>query len=148
MITQELVKEYLTYKNGELHWIKPKARAKGRFGTFDGRYRVGSFFGKRLKEHQLIWFYHYGTWPKMIDHKDRNKSNNKIDNLIETDTFKNSQNTDRTSFSSKQVGVSFYKRTGKWRARTWYDGKRIELGMFETEQLAIESYLSFNKSRL
>lgn len=37
--------------------------------------------------HRLAWAIHYGEWPKMLDHVDRDRANNRIDNLrIATDS--------------------------------------------------------------
>ena len=148
-ITQDLVKDYFEYKDGGLYWKKyrPGSQLGKRFGAKD-RYRVGAFFGKRCKEHQLIWFYHYGKWSEQLDHRDQCKTNNEIDNLRETTTYLNGQNVTYPNQTSKQVGVGYHKRSGKWRARSWKNGKRYEIGSFKTEQEAIGAYKNFNDCRL
>ena len=148
---QELAQEWFNYSDGKLFWSKSRAgraRKGKRFGTFDGRYRVGQFFGKRTSEHRLIHFYHYGKWPSLLDHVDRNTDNNLVKNLRESNTFLNAQNVDTTNHSSKQVGVGFHKASGRWRARSVINGKRVEIGRFKSEQEAINAYKNFNSHRM
>lgn len=149
-ITQDLVKDYFEYKDGGLYWKINRGRARkgSRFGSCDGRYRVSSFFGKRCYEHSLIYLYHYGVWPEQLDHKDRCKHNNEIKNLRETTTFLNAQNVEYPQQTSNHTGVGYHKRSGKWRARSWKNGKRYEIGSFKTEQEAIGAYKNFNDYRL
>lgn len=50
-------------------------------------------------EHRLAWFYCFEEWPSnQIDHIDRNRSNNSLDNLREVSSRENARN---TSVSSK-----------------------------------------------
>ena len=148
-ITQDLVKDYFEYRDGGLYWKRYKRGSQlgKRFGAKD-RYRVGSFFGKRCKEHQLMWLYHCGNWPEQLDHRDRCKHNNEIENLRETTTFLNAQNVEYSQQTSNHIGVGYHKRSGKWRARSWKNGKRFEIGRFETERQAIEAYRKFNSDRM
>ena len=95
-----------------------------------------------------MWFYHYGKWPEQLDHRDQCKTNNEIDNLRETTTYLNGQNVAYPNQTSKQVGVGYHKRSGKWRARSCKNGKRYEIGRFKTEQEAIDAYKNFNDYRL
>ena len=150
MITQDLLTDYLEYKNGGLHWKinTDYARKGSRFGSYDGRYRVGSFFGKRCYEHSLIYLYHYGVWPEQLDHKYCHEYNNGKENLRETTTFLNAQNVEYSQQASNHTGVGYHKRSGKWRARSWKNGKRIEIGRFKTKRQAIEAYRKFNSDRM
>ena len=66
-----------------------------------------------------------------IDHKDRNKGNNKIDNLRLVTTSENLRNVGKLSNNTSGVkGVSFYKSLGKYRAQIFVNGKRFHLGYF------------------
>lgn len=47
---------------------------------------------------------------------------------------------DKKNYTSKYVGVSFYKNTGKWVAKIIFKGKTIFLGTFENELQASKCY--------
>lgn len=95
---------------------------------------------KKYKAHRLAWFYMTGEWPKhYIDHKDRNKVNNKWENLREATKFQNQWNTklsknNRTGFK----GVKFSQ--GKYAAGITVAGKGIYLGSRATPEEAHELY--------
>jgi hypothetical protein len=42
--------------------------------------------------HRLIWAHQYGCWPKEIDHIDRDKTNNRLENLRECTHSENLSN--------------------------------------------------------
>lgn len=75
----------------------------------------------------------------VVDHKDNNKLNNHIDNL---QIISNRENTskDKKGCSSKYTGVYLHKRTKKWRAAIYVNGKSKHLGLFNCELEASESY--------
>lgn len=95
-ITQSLVKETFLYKDGFLYWKRPKARwvkVGDKVGhTRKDNYVVTRVFGRTYLIHRLVWFYHYGVWPELIDHIDRNPQNNKIENLRVSNKIYNSYN--------------------------------------------------------
>jgi hypothetical protein len=93
---------------------------------------------QRYREHLLIWFLHHETWPTgQIDHRDRNKKNNRIENLRLATNSQNAQNQKCRSDSS--TGVKGVSATGKtFAARVAAGGKRIQVYGFETIALAKE----------
>lgn len=66
----------------------------------------------------------------VIDHKDRDKLNNRKSNLR---IITKSQN----SFNKQSKGYTFNKKTNKFIASIKVNGKRINLGSFNNERLAI-----------
>lgn len=84
--------EYLPY--GHLVWkqrVSPTAGAgdfAGYFDTSRGYWKVG-IAGKTHLLHRIIYAYHTGIWPRIVDHKDRDTSHNRIENLRSA-TFKES----------------------------------------------------------
>lgn len=111
------------------------------------RYGYGQirFQGKTVRSHRLAWFMYYGYWPeKYIDHKDRNRANNSIDNLREADENQNSWNySKRRNNTSSVSGVYFCKTTNKWRAMICVNRKRVCLGRYfnldEAEEVVKEA---------
>ena len=80
-------------------------------------------------------------YDKIIDHKDNNRLNNKLDN-IQITTMRVNSNKDKTGYTSRFDGVSFDKacKTNKWAACIYYKGRNKRLGHFKTEELASEAY--------
>jgi len=75
-----------------------------------------------------------------INHKDKNKQNNNVDNL---EYVTNRQNVihsiDKTKTSSKYIGVT--KQHNKWQCQKMINGKRTYLGLFDTPEQARDKYL-------
>lgn len=86
--------------------------------------------GKLYLAHRLAWLYVTGEWPSAyIDHVDRRRSNNRFTNLREATAAQNSansglRNTNRSGFK----GVSWDKRTRKWRTTIVVGGRQRSLG--------------------
>lgn len=83
--------------------------------------------------HHLVWLWHYGYFPQQIDHIDRNKQNNRIDNLREADTSINNLN--KAAQSNNKLGCSNVRRlpNGKFNVRVC----EISYGTFNTLDEAI-----------
>lgn len=61
-------------------------------------YRYIEINGVPYSEHRLAWYYCFQEWPsEQLDHIDRNRSNNSIDNLREVSNRLNQLNTNRQS---------------------------------------------------
>ena len=77
----------------------------------------------------------------VVDHVDRNKLNNQITNLRWVTQQQNMMNmTIRTGTSSQYKGVSFHKKSRKWRAEIKFNGSTIRLGYFTNEEDAASAY--------
>lgn len=98
------------------------------------------FKGKRALAHRLAWLYVQGIWPVgVIDHIDRDRSNNRIVNLRDCSHQENILN--RNVLPSSGVkGVYFRRKRKKWLARGYVDGKIKCFGSFTTMEEAIGSY--------
>lgn len=99
--------------------------------------------GRWYPAHRLAWFYVTGEWPpEDIDHKDGHRANNRFANLRLASRSENLGNMRVKAHSCAYKGVSFYKRTGRWRARIRKDGKLIDLGYHGTPEQAHAAYVS------
>jgi len=93
---------------------------------------------KKIKMHQFVFWYFNNYIPKIIDHKNRIKNDNSLQNLRDISQQENCWNTNTN-------GVSYHKQTKKWRARIGYKMKRIHIGMFDTQEEAINAYIKAKK---
>lgn len=75
----------------------------------------------------------------VVNHKDFNKLNNKVDNL-EIVTNRENTNLKHIKSSSKYVGVHYDKNKNKYRSRIEINYKKIHLGYFENEYDAHLAY--------
>lgn len=137
MITQERLKQLFTYKDGKLFWINsPRANVKkgSEAGWTDSLGYINIMIDtKSYKAHRLIFLYHKGYLPELLDHKYRIPSDNEIDNLRPATAAQNQQNAKiRTDNTSGVKGVGWHKKTGKWSARISLNGIRLNIGLFNT----------------
>jgi len=87
---------------------------------------------RRYYAHRLAWLYVYGYFPEnQIDHKYRNPSNNKIDNLREVSQTCNLRNQNKYKNNKSGVtGVSWSKELNKWYSQIAVNKKIIYLGIY------------------
>jgi len=128
------------YKDGELYH-KGTDNLATYVDSSHGYKRV-FVFGKQWLSHRVIWCMFNNTLPKEIDHKDGDKTNNKIENLRPTSRSGNTANSAiRSDNKSGFRGVVWHKVTNKWQAQTMLNGKRIHMGVFESK---LEAALAYN----
>lgn len=154
-LTQELVKELFDYRDGFLYW-KISRTVRIKVGDLAGtenpgkqgkRRKIGIYpFNKKFYASHIIYIYHHGELPEFIDHKDRNPENNIIENLRKATKSQNSKNcTSVKNSSSKYLGVSYHKQSGKWQAKGTLEGKPKYLGLYVLEKDAAVAYNEFAK---
>ena len=101
-------------------------------------------------EHRLIWYMLKGRDAKLLDHIDRDPTNNRVENLREATKSQNGANS--TSRAKRFLpGVKVIKgREGHKRPYTayiGYEGKQIHLGYFGTEEEAHEIHKQAHLAR-
>ena len=159
ILTQDIVRELLDYdpESGKLtwklrssHWFKEE-RNKNIFNKIhagkcperislgvDGypRIRIG-VLGNYYSASRVIWLWMTGEWPTgIIDHIDKEPTNNKWDNLRQVDSLGNARNRSKQSNNTSGVtGVSWSEEKQKWRAGVRIKGKQRFLGYFKKEDL-------------
>lgn len=112
-------------------------------GTLDAHgYLVATVDGKQYKVHRLIWLYVYGKWPdNQIDHANRVKTDNRITNLRDSTIAQNRQNRVRKPNAVGLTGV-YASSKNRFCASIKCNGKKYNLGNFETAKQAHDAYLS------
>lgn len=130
-LTQSLVKKLFIYSHGMLfHKVPKQAIKKGsRAGTqrSDG-YRIVRVNNKQEYEHRIIFLYHHGYMPILIDHKNGDKKCNCISNLREANHSLNNHNSRKCESQSGIRGVYYDRRYKRWQARITINKKPIIIG--------------------
>jgi hypothetical protein len=88
MITQEEVRKLFTYKDGWLYWNKQINSSRGKYTIGDraGKQHSAGYVQiclnhKLYLAHRLIFLYHHGHLPSLLDHINGDKTDNRIENL-------------------------------------------------------------------
>jgi hypothetical protein len=104
-------------------------------------YTVIQMQGRKLHAHRLAWFYMTGEWPvNQIDHINRVRSDNWIENLRQATSHQNAQNTkDHSGNTSGHRGVTWHKKNKNWQAQMLVLGKYVYLGAFDRIEDAVEA---------
>lgn len=139
------VKDIFDYDSrGFLVWkVSPSDKVKigDKAGCIDprGYTRIG-FKGKLYWAHRLIYAWHTGEWPKIVDHINQDKTDNRFENLRATDKSGNTINSDKSWGKIPYRGVYFNKRKNRFVAT--FKGKH--LGYFDK---ASEASLAYEATR-
>lgn len=144
MITQNRLRELLQYapETGEFMWrvSHPRAKAGAIAGATDHYgYVVIRLDGHLYKAHRLAWLYVHGVWPpKNIDHINRVKNDNRMENLRLADQSINMHNVGvRVNSKSGVAGVTWRADRKKWNARIKVGYKNFNLGLFDDVAAAV-----------
>ncbi len=145
-LTQSRLKELLSYdpETGLFRHLvnRSVARAGSQAGTCrnDGYVKL-SIDGGQYYAHRLAWLYMFGQDESDVDHIDRNPSNNAICNLRRVTKSQNQHNRiEQRNNTSGYKGVTFCKRTGRWRAAIWVNDRPVYLGYFSSPEDASYAY--------
>lgn len=128
-------------ETGIFYWIESRGRAKA--GTAAGsltdrQYIAIGLNGRYYLAHVLAWLTTTGEMPgSQLDHKDTNRSNNRFDNLRLSTQLENTYNRSMMSNNKSGVkGVHWHNFSQRWRAVIGVNGKKIQVGTFESIDLA------------
>lgn len=127
----DLIKQYCWYKHISGYWISNSK-------TIDG-------IRENIKLHQKIASIKYGNYDKNIlvpDHLNRNKSDNRKQNLLLKKRRNNSINRSLSKANkSGKTGVWFYPRYQQYVAKICVNYKTIHLGYFDKFEDAVRARL-------
>jgi hypothetical protein len=120
---------------------------KARRGSVAGTTQIKGYIsigvlGRNYLAHRLAWFFAFGEMPVgQIDHRDGDKTNNRIANLRVATNSQNQANKPRSRASTSGVkGVYWWKTGEKWKAQIVVNNRSIFLGYFTTKEDAAEAY--------
>ena len=123
-ITQERLKELLHYdpESGLFTW-KVLRTGNAKVGSVAGSSNICGYINIKIDgilhcAHRLAFLYVNGAMPKEVDHINHLRSDNSFKNLRSVSRKENSVNQiKRRSNTSGVMGVTWYKKSGKWNFR-------------------------------
>lgn len=130
MLTQQRLQEVFSYNaDGTFTRKKNGSQVNCNIGT---RRYLRVFVDRKAEAlHRMIFLYHHGYLPKVIDHIDNNRLNNRIENLRSVTQSQNCQNkTHHKNSTSPYKNVYWDKNASKWSVKIMTRGTRKHLGVF------------------
>lgn len=138
MITQKELKEKYTYDKSTGLFTRNKSGYGCLAGQIAGTVMNKGYISININKkptlaHRLAWLYVTGSFPKgQIDHKDKDRTNNKFTNLREVSNITNNRNKCRLKRNKSGVNGVTILPNGKFRAMIFVSGRNIHLGVFKT----------------
>lgn len=136
-LTQARVRDLLFYDpaTGEFWWKRhgPGRNADVPAGCFDQHgYRVICIDYVLHRAGRLAWLYVHGEFPDEVDHKNRVRDDDRIENLRMADRAGNNRNRGlNKNNTSGCKGIYWSKPHGKWHARVMVNRKHVHVGLFD-----------------
>jgi len=133
--------------SGSFTWLVSRGGAHPRAigdeaGTICKGYTTISIFKKKIAAHRLAWFFVNGKWPSsVLDHINRDKTDNRIANLREASVSQNGFNSVSHKDSVSGIkGVSWHAVANKWQVKLRANGKTHYLGLYADKNDASSAY--------
>ena len=147
--SQEELRDIFEYTDdGQLWWNYPGKRRRvdtpaGSINKVSG-YRRITFKSYPYYSHRLIYFWHTGEWPDVIDHINGDRADNRIENLRAVSQLANTHGARKPMKRSDDglPGTTYSKRTERWIAQITVRGKYRYLGSYKTTEAAHAAYLA------
>lgn len=142
----ETIKDFLSYDqfSGEFRWVARRGNIQA--GTLAGCVTKKGYvvikFNRLHYAHRLAWLFVYGRMPKMLDHINGNRADNRIANLRLANHQQNMANSRRRRSGSKSGfrGVEIRSGIKRYRAYICIDYKKVRLGDFVSADDAARAY--------
>lgn len=139
------------YEDGKIYWRedahrRDKSKPAG-YLTSKGYLMVGWGSGssrKKLLVHRVIWIMMKGFEPDTIDHVNRDRADNRIENLRDVSMSWNHMNRcDTHRVHALPRGVTMQR--GQFKAQRVVDGKQRFIGLYDTPEKAWIAFSAFSK---
>lgn len=142
--SQKLLRELFDYDRAG-YLVRKKSPIQKAIGLRAGGvsacgYRYTWIGPKSYRTHRLIWKWHFGTEPKLIDHINQIRHDNRIENLRPLSASLNKMN--GPAYKNNKSGTKgvYLTRFGTWACGFRKDRKYIHLGTFKTKILAVVAF--------
>ena len=144
-INKENPDDILMWKTHGRYKLKNPKWNQLKIQTDKDGYKLINIKLKQYRLHRVNYYAHNPTWDihdssqdNFIDHENKDKTNNHIENLR---VVTNQEN----SFNTKAKGYTWVKQSQKWRAQISVNGKKKNLGYFVLKEDARTAYLEAKK---
>lgn len=137
------------------HIMVPRTRHTKAHYTFgsstDTGYKVVYINGKRYRVHRLVLETFIGECPKGFecDHKDRNRSNNRVENLRWVSHIDNNRNTSKTESVNTRGGTHYYDSVNDYN-REWnkdnHEKRKSALNKYNHSEKGKQTQVKFQAS--
>jgi hypothetical protein len=131
-------------EGGHFYWKVPRGprSANAIAGTEKDGYVKINILRRQCKAHRLAWLFQTGDWPPkgfVIDHVNRNRSDNRWSNLRLASLAQNGTNSGiRSDNTTGHVGVYRHSPDNDWwQAKLSVNGKNVHVGTYPNRELAI-----------
>lgn len=134
---------YAFYRDGKIYsYLRRITELKG-YPDKDGYDKISLTDNngkvRHFRRHRLIALAFIGESDMPINHKDLNKNNNAVENLEYVTNRENQCH--RRLAEGHDVGVSWAKKEGKWRAYIQENNKWQHLGFYDNKESAKKAYI-------
>jgi hypothetical protein len=150
-----ILHDFFRYEDGNLIRIKAvRAHAgAGKVGASAGSLNTkrGRFYvvveGVRVLRSRAVWVMHHGPIPDgmVIDHINRIKTDDRIENLRLASSSQNSCNQKKKNVAKSGLPGVYPNGCGRWFSHIKMNGKQHHLGTFETKDEAHAAYVAASK---
>lgn len=138
-ISYEDFSSRFTYRDGEILRVGKGKKKTGSVKS-NGYHRI-HIDRQHYLTHHLVWFWHHRTWPEQLDHIDRNRLNNRIENLRECSVAENLAN--RAPHNIVNLASMIVPRKGGFTPFAKLKRKTVNLGMCSTYAEALMKRKAF-----
>jgi len=145
----EVIRERFEYADGQVRVLKA-GQWKGKKGALAGNVRpkdgriIIQIKGARLFAHQVVWLLFHDDLPETtLDHRDRDPTNNRIENLRPASLSEQQGNKTRQANNTsgfRGVSRAHNHMTKPWLATINQGGKAKHLGYFVSAEEAARAY--------
>ena len=139
MLTQERIKNKFDYDSGAL--IRKSTGKAAGVSLCTSGYPQITVDKIPMRTHQAVFLWHHGYLPEEIDHINRIRTDNRIENLRAATKSINMQNISvRRDSLSGVTGVSWRSDLEKWSVEIQRNGVKTRLGVFSKKEQAAAAY--------
>ncbi len=144
LVSQKRVLELLNYdpSTGHFKWLQGPRSGMPAGGDNGQGYIVMTIDGQKYRAHRLAFLYMTARWPIYeVDHINGIRSDNQWSNLRNCTNKENTQNQRKPHRHGTSGFLGVRKSKSRYRADISIDGRKVNIGYFDTPALAHDAYV-------